>query len=460
LNSLLGFLEANEPFISAAVGLLTLAAAVFGAFKLALLPLLASLRAGTGGGAAASGRFRLWASLVDRGLDPRADLIEQVSLRTFNGCAMLIITATLLWLVITLLTGDILILCVVNFAAFLLAITAYNLQAAGFADSARWLLIVDCAFYWASNIAVMGTMIGLEYFLGGLLILPLLLFGREKPSQLYAALVFLALTFPGALLLEGTLDYTLPPAYAGITTSYYYVNAVVLAALVVLLISSYNGSADESFRELEDQKQKSDELIHSVLPAYIAEKMAADEANVADWHSEASVLFATVHGFDSLYQRVSAVQLVEILSQLFGEFDDLVAREGVEKINTLGTNYVAATGIDPTRATDHAGLARVALGMREIVERLSRTAEHPFSLSAGLSTGDVVSGVIGASRPTFDIWGKTVELANALRDRKLSSALVVNEAAYWRLRGTFDFEACGPAGESRRCLLREKPGAA
>jgi class 3 adenylate cyclase len=210
--------------------------------------------------------------------------------------------------------------------------------------------------------------------------------------------------------------------------------------LVFLALSFYNRSADASFRQLEDQEQKSQELIHALLPAYIAEKMARRGANVADWHSEASVLFATVTGFDQLYQRVSAVQLVELLRQVFEEFDELVQEHGVEKINTLGTNYVAATGIDTSRSASSEQLARVAIGMRRVVEQLSATVDHPFGLRIGISTGDVVSGVIGEERPSFDIWGRTVELANTIRDDAANNTIVVNEAAYWRLKKAFRFQ--------------------
>jgi class 3 adenylate cyclase len=125
---------------------------------------------------------------------------------------------------------------------------------------------------------------------------------------------------------------------------------------------------------------------------------------------------------------------------VFREFDELAGELGVDKVNTLGTNYIAATGIDPARPAQHAAVARLALGMGAIVTRLSDTLQHDFSFSAGLSTGDVVSGVIGTSLPSFDIWGKTVETADALRERGAAPSIVVNEAAFWRLRGDFDFE--------------------
>ncbi len=453
MNELLSLLKANEPLISAAVGLVTLVAALWGFFQFALLPWFTALRSGPPSDESAQhaiGRFRLWASLVDRGLDPHADLIEQVSVRTLNATILFVVAAALLWLVITLVSGNMLILCIVNFSAFLLAVAAYNLQAAGHSDAARWLLMCDLALYWGANIVLMGTGVGLEYFLGGLVVLPVLLFEKEKKRQAYLAIALFLLTLPAAIALQGFIAVTLPSSYIETLPGYYYVNAVVLAVLVFGILFSYNRSADDSFRQLEDQKQQSDELIHKILPAYIAEKVSAEDSTVASWHSEASVLFATVHGFEKLYKRISAVQMVELLSQLFAEFDGLLELHGVEKINTLGTSYVAAIGIDPEATAAHSELLTVAMGMREVVDRLSAAIEHPFTLRVGISTGDLVSGVIGEARPSFDVWGKTVDMADSLRDSALGGGIVVNEAAFWRLRKRFSFE---PWGNDQACYL-------
>ncbi|MDP5071178.1 MAG: hypothetical protein NWQ45_09785 [Congregibacter sp.] len=395
----------------------------------------------------------MWTSLIDRGIDPRSELIAQVSGRTLNACLIITTTVSLILLVVGLLEENVAI-SVVNLLVFLQAIASYNLHAHGYALISRWLLITNLTLYWVLNILLMGTMVGLEYCLGGVLTLPLLLFDKAQKKHMYTAITLVLVSLPAAIIAEGQLAGTWPFNSVSIPPGYYYGNAIVLAAFVFLTLYLYNRSADASFRRLEDQQQKSAELIHTLLPAYIAEKVGKRGETVADWHSEASVLFATVIGFENLYQRVSAVQLVEILRQIFEEFDELVDFYGVEKINTLGTNYVAATGIDSSRKASSEQLALVALGMREIVERLSVLMDHPFGLRIGICTGDVLSGVIGEARPSFDIWGRTVELANTMRDDAAHNTIVVNEAAYWRLKKSFVFEQ--QSGSQSACLLLRK----
>ncbi|MEE4277594.1 MAG: adenylate/guanylate cyclase domain-containing protein, partial [Halieaceae bacterium] len=455
----LQILETNEPRISAAVGILTLMAMLWGATQLALMPLLAALRAAPEAAdpSSRSTNFRLWASLLDRGVSHEADLAQQVMVRTFNACALLIVVIALCGLVATLRSPGVLPLTVLNFTVFLLAVVAYNLQSGGLLHPARWLLVGTVCLWWGASILLMGKGVGLEYFLAGIVLMPLLLFDREEPRAHRLALLALIATLPLALLVLELLGREPGPSYAAIAPAYYYSNAAFLAGIVVMALYYYNRAADESFRLLEDQKAQADALIKRALPAYIVDKVGSDAPLVADWHSEATVLVATVHGFEGLYQRVSAVQLVEILGQIFGEFDELADHLGVEKVNTLGTNYIAATGIDPEREAQHLAIARLALGMSEIVERLSRAVEHEFSLSAGLSTGDVVSGVIGRSRPSFDIWGRTVEAASAMCERRRGSCVVVNEAAHWRLRRHFDFEALEDDSSRYRLLGERHP---
>ena len=456
MDDLLRVLETNEPTISAIVGLLTIGAAVWGVIQLAVYPLLSSHRPRSGESAdplTPEPVFRLWPSLINRGVDPRADFIEQISRRTLNACLIAMVSAALLFLVLSL-SVDSVGLGVVNLFVFLACIVAYNLHAADHPGAARWIFIIAVTLDWNLNILLMGTRVGLEYCLGGVLLLPLLLFEKHQTRQMYIASALIIVSLPVAIAIEGRVADSWPFSTVNPPAHYYQVNSVILALLVFLSLIFYNRSADASFRQLEDQEQKTAELIHALVPAYIAQKMPEHGNKVADWHSEASVLFATVIGFDQLYKRVSAVQLVELLRQVFEEFDGLVEAHGVEKINTLGTNYVAATGIDPDREPSTEQLARVALGMRDVVERLSDTVDHPFGLRIGISTGDVVSGVIGDERPSFDIWGRTVELANAMRDDAANNTIVVGEATYWRLKQAFRFDR--QAGHQGSFLLLDE----
>jgi adenylate cyclase 7 len=90
---------------------------------------------------------------------------------------------------------------------------------------------------------------------------------------------------------------------------------------------------------------------------------------------------------------------------------------GIEKIKTITTTYMAASGLVGTvDGTEHvACLARFAI---ELMKTLKQSNEHSFNsfgLRVGINNGPVVTGVIGgAYKPHYDIWGNTVNIASRM----------------------------------------------
>ncbi len=67
----------------------------------------------------------------------------------------------------------------------------------------------------------------------------------------------------------------------------------------------------------------------------------------------------------------------------------------------------------------------------------------PLGVRIGISTGPVVSGVIGRRKYSFDVWGDTVNLASRMESAGLAGRIQVSEATFWRLQHAFDFETRG-----------------
>ncbi len=51
-----------------------------------------------------------------------------------------------------------------------------------------------------------------------------------------------------------------------------------------------------------------------------------------------------------------------------------------------------------------------------------------FALGTGIAHGPVVAGVIGATKPQYDIWGSTVNLASRMDSTGVSGRIQVPEA--------------------------------
>ncbi len=67
----------------------------------------------------------------------------------------------------------------------------------------------------------------------------------------------------------------------------------------------------------------------------------------------------------------------------------------------------------------------------------------PLNVRVGISTGPVVSGVIGRRKYSFDVWGDTVNLASRMQSAGVAGRIQVSEGTYWRLQHAFEFETRG-----------------
>src|SRR6266550_2077957 len=114
---------------------------------------------------------------------------------------------------------------------------------------------------------------------------------------------------------------------------------------------------------MRDAQERAENLLLNILPGSIAERLKTSAQTIADQFAVASVLFADVVDFTPRSSGLSAAEVVELLDRLFGEFDSLAERYGLEKIKTIGDSYMVAAGV-PEPRPDHArALCLLALDM-------------------------------------------------------------------------------------------------
>lgn len=194
---------------------------------------------------------------------------------------------------------------------------------------------------------------------------------------------------------------------------------------------------------LEAERRKSELLLHNILPDAIAARLKQGETTIVDALAEVTVLFADVVGFTELTRRVSSVELVRWLDELFTGFDLLAERQGLEKIKTIGDAYMVVGGL-PSPRPDHArAIARLALGLMAQTQRHPHPFAAPVRLRVGIHTGPVVAGIIGRSRFSYDLWGATVNLASRMEAASLPGRIHVTDAFRQVLGDGYTFEPRG-----------------
>lgn len=192
---------------------------------------------------------------------------------------------------------------------------------------------------------------------------------------------------------------------------------------------------------LAASKSRIEELLHSILPRDVVQRMNEGENEIADSLREVSIVFADLAGFTALARKVSAQELVTILARLFSAFDKEAERFGIDRIKTIGDAYMAIGGIGRSVGRDHAeDAADFALAVQAAVRRLTKEWNYAIDVRIGLHIGPVIAGVIGRRRPAFDCWGEAVNLASRLESNAPRGEILVSESAYMRLKERFAVE--------------------
>ena len=190
-------------------------------------------------------------------------------------------------------------------------------------------------------------------------------------------------------------------------------------------------------------QEKSDRLLLNILPAKIAEKLKKSEGSIASRFESATVLFADIVGFTSIAARISPLELVSLLNQIFSDFDKLTEKHGLEKIKTIGDAYMVAGGI-PVPREDHAeAIADMALDMQSAIANFQTDIGASFEIRIGIHTGPVVAGVIGTKKFIYDLWGDTVNVASRMESLGLPGYIQVTAAIWELLKDKYVFEERG-----------------
>lgn len=173
-----------------------------------------------------------------------------------------------------------------------------------------------------------------------------------------------------------------------------------------------------------------------------------------------------------------------MLNEIIFDFDSIlddVRFKAVDKIKTIGSTYMAAIGLFPEyelpsssiglttaqgdnnaqrqhqqthqqevahdssssiiksnnlmSAREHVAsylqiLVRFIIEMKARLQDINEHSFNCFKLRVGINLGPVTAGVIGASKPQYDIWGNTVNVASRMESTAEANKIQITEEVY------------------------------
>uniref|UniRef100_A0A4W5NGF5 Adenylate cyclase type 5 n=1 Tax=Hucho hucho TaxID=62062 RepID=A0A4W5NGF5_9TELE len=204
--------------------------------------------------------------------------------------------------------------------------------------------------------------------------------------------------------------------------------------------------ATEEKEEMEELQAYNRRLLHNILPKDVAAHFLARERRNDELYYQScecvAVMFASISNFSEFYVELEAnnegVECLRLLNEIIADFDEIISEDQfrqLEKIKTIGSTYMAASGLndstyDKEGRSHIRALADYAMRLMDQMKYINEHSFNNFKMKIGLNMGPVVAGVIGARKPQYDIWGNTVNVASRMDSTGVPDRIQVTSDLY------------------------------
>ena len=160
--------------------------------------------------------------------------------------------------------------------------------------------------------------------------------------------------------------------------------------------------------QIKTEKKKSEQLLNVILPAAAASELKATGKVLPRSYDNAAILFCDIVGFTNYCSQHTAEEVVGSLQELFVKFEEITRMHQMEKIKTIGDEFMASAGLTVPNFQPLLSAVKCGLDMVEATKNLNTTE---WSVRVGVHAGPVVAGIVGDEKYQFDVWGDTVNTA-------------------------------------------------
>eukprot|EP01135_Chromosphaera_perkinsii_P003885 Nk52_evm2s261 gene=Nk52_evmTU2s261 len=218
-----------------------------------------------------------------------------------------------------------------------------------------------------------------------------------------------------------------------------------MASILEQYTNNLEGLVNERTKDLEKEKERSEEIVLQMLPRSVYEALKEGEVVKAEQYECVSLYFSDIVGFTSIAGKSKPNEIVVLLNSLYSLFDGIIGLFDAYKVETIGDAYMVASGVPERNGNDHAvQLCSLAYCLMQAIPtlKIQHLPDEELKLRAGCHSGAVTAGVVGVKMPRYCLFGATVGYASSMESSSLHMRTQVSETMHELLRNIpgFSFE--------------------
>ena len=222
---------------------------------------------------------------------------------------------------------------------------------------------------------------------------------------------------------------------------------ILLSKQLESKVSERTKMLEERSDELSAEKQMSEKLLDSIFPKSVATELKNFGFSRPKHFDLVTVMFIDLTGFTKHCEGLEPQEIIDELNNIFQQFDRVCERFKLEKIKTIGDGYMCAGGVPTPNNTNPSDTIEAAFEILKTTEKIKeeniKLNRPAWNIRIGINTGPVVAGVIGKTKVSYDLYGKTVNIASRMESSSEEGKINVSEHTYKHIKADYDCQYRG-----------------
>ncbi|KAF1653215.1 Heat-stable enterotoxin receptor, partial [Eudyptes chrysocome] len=170
------------------------------------------------------------------------------------------------------------------------------------------------------------------------------------------------------------------------------------------------------------ERDRADRLNFMLLPRPVVKSLKETGLVEPELFEEVTIYFSDIVGFTTLCKYSTPMEVVDMLNDIYKNFDHILDHHDVYKVETIGDAYMVVSGLPKRNGNRHAvDISMMALDILSFMGsfELRHLPGLPVWIRIGIHSGPCAAGVVGIKMPRYCLFGDTVNTASRMESTGL-----------------------------------------